>query len=186
MIDPFNITKYNRTKAELEEVLLFWVLAAGKKASRATKALQNFLGENVINPFDFIKTLSIEEIKDKMIRCGIGCYNSKSITFHQLANSNLDLQICSAEDLEKIKGIGMKTSRCFIIHSRENANYAGLDTHILKYMKQLGYEVPKSTPTGKRYLKIEKQFLDLVKSSGKTLAEYDLYIWSTFASKKKD
>ena len=32
MIDPFNITKYENTEAELEEVLLFWVLAAGKKA----------------------------------------------------------------------------------------------------------------------------------------------------------
>lgn len=123
MIDPFNITKYENTEAELEEVLLFWVLAAGKKAVNASKSLNLFLGENVKAPFAYIKTLTIDEISNLMKSCGIGCYNNKAFTFYQLAHSNLNLKECNTEDLEKIKGIGMKTSRCFIIHSRKNANY---------------------------------------------------------------
>jgi len=52
-------------------------------------------------------------------------------------------------------------------------------------MKNLGYDVPKSTPTGKKYIKIEKEFLSLVEKSDKTLAEFDLLIWSSFAKDSK-
>ena len=119
-----------------------------------------------------------------MKQCGIGCFNNKAITFNQLAFSNIDLMNCSVEELEKIKGIGMKTSRCFVIHSRKNANYAGLDTHILKYLRSLGHDVPLSTPSGKKYVEIEKIFLSLVEKSGKTLSEFDLSIWKEFSGRK--
>lgn len=182
MIDPLNITKYDCTIEQLEEVLLFWVLAAGKNAISASKALAKFLENNA--PFDYIKTISLEELPIKMKQCGIGCFNNKAITFNQLAFSNINLMNCSVEELEKIKGIGMKTSRCFVIHSRKNANYAGLDTHILKYLRSLGYDVPLSTPSGKKYVEIEKIFLSLVEKSGKTLSEFDLSIWKEFSGRK--
>lgn len=182
MIDPLNITKYDCTIEQLEEVLLFWVLAAGKNAISASKSLSKFLENN--SPFDYIKTISLEELPIKMKQCGIGCFNNKAITFNQLAFSNIDLMNCSVEELEKIKGIGMKTSRCFVIHSRKNANYAGLDTHILKYLRSLGHDVPLSTPSGNKYVEIEKIFLSLVEKSGKTLSEFDLSIWKEFSGRK--
>ena len=77
----------------------------------------------------------------------------------------------------------MKTSRCFLIHSRKDVKYGGLDTHILKYMKSLGHDVPKSTPTGKKYLKLEEIFLSLLEKSGKTLSEFDLSIWKEFSGR---
>ncbi len=188
MIDPVNITKFENTKEELEEVLLFWVLAAGKNAITASRCLDNFLKyiyklkglEN--QPFNCIKKTG-SDLPQIMRNHGIGCYNNKSKTFWQLANSNLDLRSCSVEDLEKIYGIGMKTSRCFIIHSRRDAQCAGLDVHLLHFLRDKGYNVPSQTPTKKSYLEIEKIFLKIVRESGLSVAEYDLMVWREYSGR---
>jgi thermostable 8-oxoguanine DNA glycosylase len=192
MIDPVNITKFKNTKEELEEVLLFWVLAAGKNALTASRCLEkllqsihNNLNIKLYNPFECIRKINKSELPNVLKYNGIGCYNNKAKTFYELANSGLDLHECSAEDLENIYGIGMKTSRCFIIHSRRNASYAGLDVHILSFLRDNGYNVPQQTPTRKSYLEIEKIFLDLVKKSGMSVAEYDLMIWREYSGRNK-
>ena len=43
MIDPTNITDYNRSIYSLQEVLLFWICAAGKNAISAARGLEKFL-----------------------------------------------------------------------------------------------------------------------------------------------
>lgn len=43
MIDPFNVTNYNRTQAQLQEWLLFSIFVAGKKATTQAAALDRFL-----------------------------------------------------------------------------------------------------------------------------------------------
>jgi thermostable 8-oxoguanine DNA glycosylase len=54
-----------------------------------------------------------------------------------------------------------------------------LDTHILKHLKEMGYDVPKRTPTvPSMYRKVEGYFMELVAKSGLTIAEYDLMIWT--------
>lgn len=190
MIDPVNITKFENTKEQLEEVLLFWVLAAGKNATTASRCLDNLLIDlhkkydlKLYVPFECLRKVPKNQLPDLLKSYGIGCYNNKAKTINQLINSNLDLHTCSAEDLEKIHGIGMKTSRCFIIHSRKDANYAGLDVHLLNYLKDEGYDVPNQTPTRKNYLSIEKIFLDIVKKSGMAVAEFDLMIWRQYSGR---
>lgn len=37
----------------------------------------------------------------------------------------------------------MKTSRFFLLHSRENIKVAVLDTHIIKWLSHIGYEETK-------------------------------------------
>lgn len=192
MIDPVNITRFQNTKEQLEEVLLFWVLAAGKNAITASRCLDNFLSGihdkfsvPKYKPFDCIRKIK-EDLPSLLKSYGIGCYNNKAKTFYQLVNSNLDLSTCTAEDLEKIHGIGMKTSRCFIIHSRRDANYAGLDVHLLCFLRDMGYNVPKQTPTKKSYLEIEKIFLDIVRESGMSVAEYDLMIWRKYSGRSNE
>ena len=181
MIDPNNITNYNLNKPQLEEVLLFWVCAAGKTAKTAAKNLDSLLRSiNGKTPFLAIK--NTKDLPEKLKSYGIGCYNHKAKTFIQLANSELNLKSCSVDDLENIYGIGPKTARCFLIHSRPNMRFAGLDTHILKYLRGLGYEVPKTTPIGKKYKEIEQILLNLVDKSGKSVAEFDLEIWRKYSS----
>ena len=199
MIDPVNITKFDNTKEQLEEVLLFWVLAAGKNAITTCRCLDNllinihnkfnntyFITMSLLRPFEYLRKFEKSELADLLKSHGIGCYNNKSKTIYELINSNLDLQKCSAEDLEKIYGIGMKTSRCFIIHSRKDASYAGLDVHILHFLKDLGYNVPNQTPIRKQYLEIEKIFLDIVRKSDMSVAEYDLMIWNKYSGRNKN
>lgn len=45
MVDPFDITKYNRTQAELEELLLFCISVAGKNARVTSHNLERFLND---------------------------------------------------------------------------------------------------------------------------------------------
>lgn len=188
MIDPTKITKFDCTDYELQEVLLFWVCAAGKNAKNAARGLEAVLQLLITSrwktPFEAIR--SAVDLPEILRLNGIGCFNHKAKTFSQLANSKLNLRTCTVADLEKIHGIGPKTARCFLIHSRKDAKCAGLDTHILHYMRDLGYDVPKTTPTGKRYLKIENEFLKLVDRSGLSIAELDLLIWNVYSGANKN
>lgn len=188
MIDPNYITNFNSTEKDLQEVLLFWICAAGKTASTAARNLERFLNSlEGDSPFEKIKQLGIKKLPQTLKKFGIGCYNLKAKSMWELVNSDLDLRTCSVEDLECIYGIGPKTARCFIIHSRRDAECAGLDTHILKFLRSMGHSVPKSTPsTKKQYKKLEDVFLSYVKKSGQSVAEFDLNIWRYYANSRRD
>jgi len=183
MIDPTKITNFNSTDNELEEVLLFWVLVAGKNASIISKALEKMLNSlEGSTPFEKIRMVGKEKLPQLLKDNGIGCYNLKAKSLWELVNAGLNLRTCSIDDLEKLYGIGSKTSRCFLIHSRPNIQYAALDTHILKYLRDSGRIVPKSTPSSKKlYRKFEKEFLDDALYYGYTVAEFDLALWNKYA-----
>lgn len=185
MIDPTKITNFNSTNEQLEEVLLFWVLVAGKTASIISKSLEKILSSlSGSTPFEKIRGVDKNNLPTLLKDHGIGCFNIKARALWELVNSNLDLKTCSVDDLEKIYGIGPKTSRCFLIHSRPNVQYAALDTHILKYLRDSGRVVPKATPSSKKlYRKFEKIFLDDAKYYGYAVAEFDLALWNKYASK---
>jgi len=184
MIDPTKISNFNLTNYELEEVMLFWVLVAGKTAIRITKSLNAILNQlGGATPFEKIRGAGKENLPQVLKDNGVGCFNNKSKALWDLVNKGLNLRTCSVEELESVYGIGPKTARCFIIHSRPDANCAGLDTHILKFLKSKGHEVPSSTPTGKKYRELEQIFLGYVKESGKSVAEFDLEIWNHYARK---
>lgn len=191
MIDPEKVTNYEQTEKKLEESILFWVCAAGKNGRTAVRCL-NYLLNDIngyeLGPFNAIKIWGYyihpetQEGWAEMLRdCGIGCYTHKAKTMFQLAVSNLNLKTCSASDLEEIYGIGPKTSRCFILHSRENVQVAGLDTHMLKHLRKLGYDVPRNTPTGNKYLTTEAIVLMLAKEAGMSPAQFDLMVWNRYS-----
>lgn len=185
MVDPENITKFDRTQDELQEVILFWILAAGKNAKTSAAGLERFLdhGRDVfgpVSPFEIVKRFG-SELPSVLRSHGLGCYNNKSKSMLDLAERNLDLNSCTLRDLEDVRGIGPKTARCFLMHSRPGCRYAGIDTHVLKYMRDQGVEVPKSTPSGKKYLEIEKKFIEMADKSGKSIAEFDLDIWRRYS-----
>jgi thermostable 8-oxoguanine DNA glycosylase len=102
---------------------------------------------------------------------------------------DLDLRTCTIADLEAIKGIGPKTSRFFMLHSRPDQELIVLDIHILRYLKRrFRMKVPKSTPSGKRYLAIEAEAIRRIKKhmpNWKSFAEFDLNAWILMRSKGK-
>lgn len=188
LVDPDNITDFDRTVPELELVLLFWICAAGKKAKPAAANLDRMLkhGRSIFGadgPFCIISSFG-ERLPLVMKDHGIGCYNNKGRSMLELASSGIDLVNCSVLDLEAIRGIGPKTARCFLIHSRRGVRHAGLDTHCLKYLGERGFNVPKSTPTGRSYLELESVFLKMADESGKSVAEFDLDIWRRYSGRR--
>ena len=191
MIDPSNITNYDQSQPELEESLLFWILAAGKNGTRAASILNSWIEKFMhidISLFNALREYkSLANLVDLCYTASTGCQNNKARTIYELINSNLNLKTCSAEDLEAVFGIGRKTSRCFILHSRKGARYAGLDTHALKFLKLMGVKkVPKTTPsTKKEYLRLEKKFLKFSDKYKKTPADLDLLIWNEYSIKLK-
>ena len=94
-----------------------------------------------------------------------------------------NLKNVSVEELESIKGIGSKTARFFVLHSRPKVRHAVLDTHILKWMGSLGVNVPKATPPKKKYKELEEKFLALADERKMSVADLDLHIWKTYAMK---
>jgi len=186
LVDPDNITDFGMNGRELELVLLFWICADGKKAKTAAKNLDRLLRAGrdrfgVESPFEIISSFG-DSLAIELKNHGIGCYNNKSRSMLELVRSGIDLFFCTVSDLERIRGIGPKTARCFLMHSRKNVRHAGLDTHCLKFLRESGFDVPKSTPNGKKYLELESIFLRMADESGKSIAEFDLDIWRRYSS----
>jgi thermostable 8-oxoguanine DNA glycosylase len=186
MITPTTITNFNRTEAELEEFLMFAILVAGKGAEQQAKKLGEFLwNASDRNPFDYIQWL---DNKDQLINCMEACklgqYKRIGHAFREILKFKNRLKLISLEELESVKGIGSKTARFFVLHSRPNSNCAVLDTHILKWLKNLGYNVPKSTPSKKYYNQIENWFLDEADKRNLSPADLDLMIWKSYAKSK--
>lgn len=182
-IDSKNITDFNASNGKLESMVIFWILAAGKTAKGAERILSNLLTDDTQLPFEQLKHFSLIQLSKKLKKLGCGCFNAKSRSIYEIVNSNLNLRKCSVDDLDDIYGIGMKTSRCFVLHSRKNAKYSGLDTHILKFLNAYGInDVPKSTPSSKKqYLRLENIFLHICKRERKSPAKLDLEIWNLYS-----
>jgi len=192
MITPTTITNYNRTEAELEEFLMFAILVAGKGAEQQAKKLDAFLKTaktlglpSDTSPFESLEYL----IKGDMLYAlmtghKLGQYNRIFHAFREILKFKGRLSQVTLEELESISGIGSKTARFFILHSRPDANVAVLDTHILKWMNEQGYKnIPKATPPKKKYSEIEKLFLQEAIRHQMTPADLDLTIWKSYATK---
>lgn len=193
MIDPRNVTNFNRTHEELEEFLLFSIVVAGKNAFQQATKLDAFISplrkDFGFSPFHCIRHM---DRKENLIAClksvKMGQYERISTAFrgvaHLMNEHRYSLHNFPIEILECIKGIGMKTARFFVMHSRPGQQVACLDTHILQWLAEKGHDVPNQTPRGEKYLALEKVFLDYSKGLGMMPAELDLKIWNERHPKK--
>lgn len=186
MINPSEVTKFDRTEAELEEFLLFCVLVAGKNSKVQANKLEYFI-DTVLpkskSPFDKIQRMinsgylifMIKEVK-------LGQYSRLSKCFTELMTLKGKLSTCTVFDLEKIHGIGPKTARFFLTHTRPNRQFAVLDTHMLRYLRDNGYNAPKSTPpAGPNYRQWEFAVLQEARKAGMSAADFDLMIWKRYS-----
>lgn len=184
MIDPFSITNHNRTEYELQEFLLFCILVAGKTAISIAPKLDKFLEDKTQLPFDYLESLGHDGLKEHLRKHKIGKYSMFDDGLWSLVKFKPDLTCASTDFLEQFSGIGPKTSRFFVLHSRADVKEVVLDTHILKDVRARGIDAPVSTPSGKRYASIAKQYIKCLEDEGITdFAEFDLNKWTEFAKK---
>jgi len=198
-VDPYNITNYNRTKSELECFLLFCIVVAGKTAYIQARKLDEFLTSintrlmmpEHINPFQSLKSadqhgILFEEIK----KAKLGQYKKIYSGFKFITEKEYNLSRMTPQILEEIPGVGMKTSRFFLLHSDifYKDKIAILDTHILKFIKEnIDDRAPKSTPViPLTYRFWEDMFLNWCKENGKNVADFDLEVWKSYARTAKN
>ena len=186
MITPDKITNFNRTETELEEFLMFAILVAGKGAEQQAKKLDAFLTDyrSDRSPFQYLEHIIANySLTKEMMKHKLGQYKRLLFAFTGILRFKGNLKNVTIEELESVKGISSKTSRFFILHSRPDAKVAVLDTHILKWMSEKGYKVPKATPPKKKYNQIEQLFLQEAINHQMTPADLDLTIWKSYANK---
>ena len=187
-INPKKITDFNRTKADLELFAVFAVCVAGKKAQQTADKVNEHFREvqtptKQLTPIETIKSLIGANIFGGYLQhARFGQYKRIYRALRDLAESSIDLKTCTVEDLEAIHGIGPKTSRFIIMHSRPNQRLATLDTHILRWMRDQGIETPKATPQSKKlYKELEDKFLTLCDKCAILPSQLDLKIWKKYS-----
>jgi len=186
-IDPKNITKFDRSQEELEFFWLFCILVAGKNADWASLKLLDLFRNKPEDqtPFEFLKT-HLTDLNNILVTNKVGQYRRVQMAITQ--SLEVDLRTASVAELMEIHGVGPKTARFFILHTRANAECAVLDTHILKWMRGLVdpiFEVPASTPPTNKYQTLEFVAIKLMKTHfpNISLAEADLLIWTKMSGR---
>jgi thermostable 8-oxoguanine DNA glycosylase len=199
MIDPYNITNYNRTEGELQKFLLFCIVVAGKTAYIQAQKLEEFLlsvNERLmlpehVDPFQSLISadqhgILFEEIK----KAKLGQYKKIYSGFKFITQKDYNLNRMTPKILEEIPGVGMKTSRFFLLHSDifYKDKIAILDTHILNFIREnIDDRAPKSTPViPLTYRFWEDMFLNWCNNNNKNVADFDLEVWKSYARKKNE
>lgn len=188
----FDFTKQLPThcsdKYEKEYFLIFSIIVAGRNAKmaleKAWRLLEFTWGEET--PFDLIKHyIDHNTLTQKLKSLKIGQYTRIEKALKDIIN--LNVETCTLDDLLACHGVGNKTARFFLLNTRKDAEYAVLDTHVLKWLRSIfgnWMSVPKSTPTsGSRYALWEYKAIQAMKKEypERTLAQADFEIWKTFA-----
>jgi len=186
-IDPKNITKFDRSQEELEFFWLFCILVAGKNADWASLKLLDLFRNKPEDqtPFEFLKT-RLTDLNNILVANKVGQYRRITKAIEQ--SISLDLKTATLDEFLEVFGVGPKTARFFILHTRKDAECAVLDTHILKWMRTIVHEsidVPRSTPPVKEYEKWERMAIKLMQVwfKGISLAEADLMIWTQMSGR---
>jgi hypothetical protein len=152
MIDPSNVTNTSRTGAELEEFLLFCIVVAGKNADQQAAKLERFLRGR--SPFATIRrSVADGSLVRRLKEVKMGKYTLLGRGLALLAHSGIDLRSCTWRELTQFPGIGIKTAKFFILHSRPAEMHGVLDTHVLSWMGEhweragrRGTGVPRHSP----------------------------------------
>jgi hypothetical protein len=198
MINPAEVTNYNRTQSELQEFILFCINVAGKKSSIEAPKLEVFLerAKDVASkhrkselmkdssPFDSIRALiMLGRLNEIMHWAKLSPYAQRYNSYVAVSKIK-DLQSVSLNRLLQVPGIGLKTARFFLSHSREDFDEPMLDTHILRYLRDQGHaDAPKSTPSNENtYFYFANIFKNIARQLGKSVTDLDLEIWKQYSN----
>lgn len=195
-LDPKKITKLDRTQAELEWFLLFCISTAGKDAMVQAKKINEMIDlSHKIKHYQSIGIYSIgcsdtmpinyEYCSEWMVEFAklfkLGKYDlirkSSENIFKNGIHKRLDT--VTLDELLQIPGVGNKTARFFLMHSRPGFEGAVIDTHVHTWLEKVCQsDLPKPTTTAK-YISLERLWLSMVKIffPGEPLHVVDLATW---------
>ena len=218
MIDPKNVDyRRNVDPYITEEFWLYSFLVAGKTSSTIAPRLDGMLmdlprrAERKLiypkkhNPFARISILfrddifTYNEAVQYLKEWGFGQQKRTLRFFKQTLElytskqgSGIEyypVEYWSLKEIESIYGVGLKTSRFFLMNTRDNVRVAAIDTHILKYLKDknvISEDVPLVTPTNKStYEAYERLFIELADKRNMNIRDFDQQIWNHYSSKPK-
>lgn len=186
MIQPTSITNFSRTREELETFWIFCVLVAGKNSDWAAEKVLQFLKKKRAGetPFAYIRR-NVLDLHNMLVANRVGQYARIEKALSQ--SCVIDIATASLDALMDIHGVGPKTARFFLLHSRQDCKVAVLDVHILRWMREECSvdDAPEQTPTGERYLYLERLFLLLIESKfpGLSVADVDLILWARMSGR---
>jgi 3-methyladenine DNA glycosylase/8-oxoguanine DNA glycosylase len=175
---------------DIEALAIFSICVANKPGDRTQRLVEELLAPceipgHPIRPFALIRGLiahSDGNLERRLRGLRFGQYTKLTRALTELVNADLDLATCTTEELEAIHGVGPKTSRYFILRTRPGARVAALDTHILKWLRDRGYDAPKATPQSqKRYQQLEATFLAESDALHIDPDRLDAAIWETYS-----
>lgn len=183
---PAVVAPVERTEAQLEEFLIFSVMVAGKPAWQTERKVRAILAEAPphLSPLGFVRFLASRRgaLDRALRRHRTGQYRRIGRALAQAARTQLDLRTCPVAALEAIPGIGPKTARFFLLYTRPGVRLAALDTHVLRWLREQGYDAPRSTPgSPARYRELELCFLAEACSRGLSPRDLDAQIWMAAA-----
>ncbi len=140
-------------------------------------------------PFQTIRSADQHGILFEEIKLAkLGQYKKIYSGFKYISEREYNLSRMTPKILEEIPGVGMKTSRFFLLHSDllYKDKIAILDTHILKFIKEnIDDRAPKSTPViPLTYRFWESLFLQWCEQNKKNVADFDLEVWKKYARTK--
>jgi hypothetical protein len=182
MINPYTISNFNYPQAELEEFFIFTIMVAGKTARVMAPICHRFCWETEYTqptPIETVHSMrNAGALREQLERCRVGQYSKMERALCHYLDHPFDLRTASVERIEEIPGVGPKTSRFFVVHTRPDVEHAVIDVHIGRWLRELGYTPPKGVS---EYAYLEQCFLQEAKKRGKTIADLDLEIWRSRA-----
>lgn len=171
------------SREQLEWWILFGVCVANKPAKITEAKLKEFLDFRFArkSPFNQVRDMiALNQLSIQLRRVRFGQYARIEKAFR--AAIDLDLENLTVESLEAVPGIGPKTARMIVLYSVPKADCVPLDTHVLKFLRSLGYDAPKSTPPkGKKYAALEQAFKLEAAAHCVSVRQLDTEVWKAYS-----
>lgn len=186
MIIPTEVTNYHRTDDQLEQFMLFCIAVAGHNADTTARMVNRFIEDASGLPFTYLRS-SRRDIDSILEHYGIAPYAKNTAALRGVLDMNL--RTCTLHDLLNVHGIGHKTARMFLLHSRPDEEHIVLDVHMLRWLRKVAKlrGIPALTPhkLSPKYLSIEARAKRKVREMfpDMTFAEFDLATWKQMSGR---